>query len=186
MHSADIFMNLHDKHGTETGEEGDQTVDELGPKEASAAFCEEGDRSMSVLRYRAGKEHRERYDSCSEESYEYEVRTRLRNYAYQRCQEDHQGSIVADPSVDLHILQDKTEHQQDSESPCKYYRKMLLDDMLPEVFLNEMVGSKKEDQQDDHAQSGKQDIHPVLAQQIYMVAMSLFDVAFLGMLMVYM
>ena len=74
MHSADIFMNLHDKHGTETGEEGDQTVDELGPNEASAAFCQKRNRRVSVLRDRAGKEHRERNDAGCKKSHEYHMR----------------------------------------------------------------------------------------------------------------
>lgn len=118
---------------------------------------------MAVLRYAAGKKHGERYDSRSEQCHENEVRTRLRNDSYHGCKKDHEHRVVADPVLDVNILEGNAEHQQDAECPCKYSRQMLLYDMIPKVSFNKMIRAEYEHEKNYHAQRGKQDIHPVLA-----------------------
>ena len=50
--------------------------------------------------------------------------------------------------------------------------------MVPEMFLHEMVGCKKEHEQHDDAKSCKKDVHPFLAQKIdaMMMLMTMSDV----------
>ena len=44
---------------------------------------------------------------------------------------------------------------------------MFLYYMFPKMAFNEMVLSEKQDEKNDDAQAGKEDVHPVLAQKVY-------------------
>ena len=94
------------------------------------------------------------------------MRTGFRNDADKGCQQYHEYGVVADPLFDVDILQSYTHDQQDSESPSEYRRKVSLDDMVPEVILYEMVGSKQKDEKHDDAEAGEQYVHPVFAEEV--------------------
>lgn len=94
---------------------------------------------MTVLRYAAGEQHRERNDSCRIEGYEYHMRAGFRNYAYKRGQKDHQDGIVAYPSADVDMLEQYSHYQQDTESPCENGRQMLPYDMVPDMLVYKVV-----------------------------------------------
>ena len=121
---------------------------------------------MTVLRDAAGKKYRERNDAGSKECHENHVWPRFRDDADESGKKYHQGGIVAYPVVYVYVMQDDSKCKQYSECPCEYCRKMFLDDMIPEVFLHEMILGEYEDNQHDYAKSCKQHVHPVLAQQI--------------------
>ena len=121
---------------------------------------------MTVLRDTAGKKYRERNDAGSKECHENHVWPRFRDDADESGKKYHQGGIVAYPVVYVYVMQDDSKYKQYSECPCEYRRKMFLDDMVPEVFLHEMILGEYEDNQHDDAKSCKQHVHPVLAQQI--------------------
>ena len=139
---------------------------------------------MTVLGDGAGQKYRERHDACREKGHENHMRSRFRNDAYDSSKEDHQNSIVTDPALYVDMLQAYPQNQQDSERPCEYHRKMLPDYMIPEMLLDEMIGSKQQNEQHDHAQSRKQHIHPVFAQEIDMEALMLGFSHFMHMRMV--
>lgn len=121
---------------------------------------------MSVLRNGTCQKDRERYDSSSKKSYEDHVRTGLRNDSDKGRKYDHQGCIVADPMLYVDMLKSESENNKDSEGPCECSRKMLLDDMLPEVLFYKVVRGEKQDEQHDYAETCKQHVHPVLAEEI--------------------
>ena len=121
---------------------------------------------MAVLGDAAGQEYRERDYPGSEKGHEYHMWTRLRNNADKGSKKYHQSCIVTDPVVDVYVMHNDSKHQQDTESPCEYRREMFPDDMVPEVFLHEMVLGEYQYDQHDHAESCKKHVHPVLAQKI--------------------
>ena len=121
---------------------------------------------MSVLRNGTCQKDRERYDSSSKKSYEDHVRTGLRNDSDKGRKYDHQGCIVADPMLYVDMLKSESENNKDSEGPCECSRKMLLDDMLPEVLFYKVVRGEKQDEQHDYAETCKQHVHPVLAKKV--------------------
>lgn len=121
---------------------------------------------MAVLGDRACEEHRERYDSGCEEGHEDEMRTRLRNDAYQCGKQYHQGGVVTDPSAYVYVLQGDTEYKKHTECPCEYCRKMLLDYVIPEVSFHEVVGAEQKHEQYDYTEGCKKHVHPVLAQEV--------------------
>ena len=121
---------------------------------------------MAVLGDTACKQYGERDGSCCKEGYKYHMRARLRDDTYCCGKKNHKYCIVADPSVDVNVLKSHAKEKQYSEGPCKYGRQMLSDDMVPEVFLYEMVGSKDKDQQDDYTEPGKEHIHPLFVKKV--------------------
>ena len=129
---------------------------------------------MTVLRDTAGKKYRERNDAGSKECHENHVWPRFRDDADESGKKYHQGGIVAYPVVYVYVMQDDSKCKQYSECPCEYRRKMFLDDMVPEVFLHEMILGEYEDNQHDDAKPCKQHVHPVLAQQIDFVSVAVF------------
>ena len=80
--------------------------------------------------------------------------------------------VVAYPSVDFHILKSDAKHKKNSECPCEYNREMFLDDVVPEMFLHEMIRREDENQKHEDAEAGEKDIHPLLVQEIDAAAMS--------------
>ena len=100
---------------------------------------------MAVLRDRACEKDRERNRSGREKGHEDEMRTRFRDYAYERGEQDHKRSIVAYPSADVDMLEHQSHDEQDTEGPCEDRRQMLLYDMVPDVFFHEMVRCEDED-----------------------------------------
>ena len=114
------------------------------------------------------------------------MRARLRNDPDQSRKQDHKGGIVADPSVDLDMLQTYSDDQQHTEGPCEYGRHMPADNMIPQMFIHKMVGRKQKNQQHNDTQSRKKHIHPVLRQQIERHAVVLFAGFAMNMFMVFM
>ena len=94
------------------------------------------------------------------------MRTGFRYYAYQCRKKDHQCCVVADPLVNFNILESYPEDKQHSECPCEDDRKVSLYYMVPQMLLYKVVRSKDQYYQDDDAQAGKQDIHPLLVKKI--------------------
>ena len=94
---------------------------------------------MAILRYGAGQKYRERYDSGCEKGHKYHVRARFWNDSDQCGKQDHKGSVVADPLVDLYILQRDAQNEKHAKRPCEYSREVLLYDMVPEMTFHEMV-----------------------------------------------
>ena len=121
---------------------------------------------MSVLGYAACQENRHGNHSGCVKGHEYHMRTGFRYYAYDCCQKNHQGCVVAYPMTDIEMLQSDSENKQYSESPCEDDRQMLSDDMVPKMLFHEMVRSEQQHEKHDHAQSGEQHVHPVLAQKV--------------------
>ena len=95
------------------------------------------------------------------------MRAGLRDDAYQSRQKDHESGIVADPPVDVDMLKTDSKNEKDAECPCEYGREMLLYNMVPEMFLYKMIGSKEQDKKYDYTQAGKEDVHPVFAEEVY-------------------
>ena len=123
---------------------------------------------MTVLGDAACEEDWHRNNSCGIESHEDHVWAGLRDDADGCCQEDHQDGVVADPMVDIDILQSHAKDEKNSESPCEYHWKMLLYDVVPEMLVDEMVGSEQQYEQHDHAKTCEQHVHPIFAQQVDM------------------
>ncbi len=157
---------LHEEKQCEAGEEGDEAVEGLGAEEGAAALGEEGDGGVAVLGDAAGDEDREWDDSGGVEGHEDEVRTGLGNDAYEGGEEDHQGGVITDPMLNINELQAYPEDEEDAESPCENRREVLPDDVAPEVVLNEMVGREEKYEEDNDAEAGEEDVHPVFAQQV--------------------
>ena len=121
---------------------------------------------MTVLGDAACEEDWHRNNSCGIESHEDHVWAGLRDDADGCCQEDHQDGVVADPMVDINVLKGNAEYKQHTESPCEYHWQMLLYDVVPEMLVDEMVGSEQQYEQHDDAQPCKQHVHPIFAQQV--------------------
>ncbi len=121
---------------------------------------------MAVLGDAACDEDRERNDTGGVEGHEDEMRTGLWDYADQGREEDHQGDIIADPVFDVDILETDAEDEKHAECPCENCWQVLLDNMVPEVVLNEVVRSEEEHEEDNHTEAGEEDIHPVFAQEV--------------------
>mgnify|MGYP006967176648 CR=1 FL=1 len=106
---------------------------------------------MTVLGDAACQQYRERHDSGRIEGYEDHVRTRFRDYADQCCQQYHEYCIAADPSVNVDILEHYAQKQENTEGPCKDCRQMSADNMIPQMFFDKMIGTKKENEKHDDA-----------------------------------
>lgn len=139
---------------------------------------------MAVLGDAAGQEYRERDYPGSEKGHEYHMWPRLRNNADKGGKKYHQCCVVADPVVYIHKVQDDSQYQQDSECPCEYCREMLLYNMIPEVFFNEMIRCEYQHDKHDHAQSCKQHVHPILAEEVDRVAVPVVMGVYMGMIVV--
>ncbi len=133
-------------------------------EEGAAAFGEEGDGGVAVLGDAAGEEDGEGDNAGGIEGHEDEVRARLRDDSDEGREEDHQGGVVAYPVFNINELQADAEDEEDSESPCENRRQVLLDNMVPQMLVDEMVRCEEQHEEDDYAETGEEDIHPVFAQ----------------------
>lgn len=141
---------------------------------------------MAVLRDRTCEKDRERNSAGREKGHEDEMRTRFRDYAYERGEQDHKRSIVAYPSVYLNVLQPYPEYQKHTECPCEYGRQMLSYYMVPHMVFHEMVRRKEKHEKDDHAQSREKDVHPSLVKEVDGRSCGLFMVVMSTVLSMYM
>ena len=123
---------------------------------------------MAVLGYAARKKHRERHNAGSEQSDKDHMRTRLWNYAYGSGQKNHKHGVVAYPPVDVDVLETDAKDQEHAEGPGENYRKVLADNMVPEVFLYKVIGSEYENDKYDYTESREKHIHPILTEKVYM------------------
>ncbi len=130
---------------------------------------------MAVLGDGAGDEDWEGHDAGGVEGHEDEVRAGFRDDADEGSQNNHQSSIVADPVFYVNELQADAEDEEDAEGPCEDCQKVLPDDVVPEVFFDEVVGSQKEYEEDDCAEAGEEDIHPVFAKEVDVESFGFMD-----------
>ena len=160
--------DLHNQHCSEACGEGDCAIDEFCPEKTLLVFRKKRDGCVTVLGYAAGKKHRERNDACCEQSDEDHMRTRFRNYAYGSGQKDHKHGVVTYPPVDVNVLKSDSQDKKHTEGPGEYDRKVPADNMVPEMFFHEMVRCEYKDNEHDDAKSCKENVHPVLTEEVYM------------------
>ena len=121
---------------------------------------------MAVLRDAAGNQDGRGNDPGGEEGDEDQVRSRFGNDADERGQQDHQRDVGADPLADVEDFRDEAQRDEHAERPGEDLGDVPDDDVVPQVFLHEMVGAEDRDAQHDQADGGEEHIHPVFAQQV--------------------
>lgn len=99
---------------------------------------------MAVLHDGIGKQDGERDYTAGEQGHKDQMRTRLRNQADHNRKQNHQRGVVADPRGEVDEIEQDSDDQEHPESPGEYARKMLADNMLPKMLLDEVVGGEKQ------------------------------------------
>ena len=146
-----------------------QDIDNLCLDETSFALGEQGQRGMSVLRDAAGEQHRERYCARGKQGDKQQVRSRLRDDAHQHGQQDHPWDVVADEGLDVKVMQPDLDDEQGTEGPEEDAEEVLPDDVLPEVFLDDMFGRRGDEPHHKQAHHGEDEVHPIFVEDVEMM-----------------
>lgn len=96
---------------------------------------------MTVLRDGTGQQHREGDNTRGKQGDEQQMWSRLGNDAHQNGQQNHPWDVFANQLLQVEIVKPDLDDKQRTEGPKEDAKEMLADDVLPQVFLDKVLGS---------------------------------------------
>ena len=86
------------------------------------------------------------------------MRPRLRDDADQDGQEYHPRDVFADKCFNVKVVQPDLNDEQRTESPEENVQEMLADDVLPKVFLDDMLACRGNEPNHEQADDCKNEV----------------------------
>ena len=94
------------------------------------------------------------------------MRPRFRDDADEDGQQYHPRYSIADKCFNIKVVQTNLDDEQCTESPKENAQEVLADDMLPEMFFDEVFRCRGDEPHHEQTHNGKNEIHPILVEDI--------------------
>ena len=154
------------QHGRISGYKSYGKIQELRCGEALFVLGKKRQGGMSVLGYAAREKHRHRDDPAGVQCDEDKVRPGFRYEPYGRSEKYHQSRVVAYPAVDVQLPEPEFHEKQDAGSPAEDDREVPLHNMVPQMFVHEMVRSEDQKYEHNDAECSEEILHSFFAEEV--------------------
>ena len=152
-----------------TDQQAEKDIHRLHHQEAFARIGQQRQRAVTVLHDGAGEQDAERDGAAGEQVNPHELRLRLGDDAdAERHKQQHprQPLVLPDERVQVEEVVEHRKGHQHAQRPEQHRQEMVFDDMLPQMFLQEMLGAESHHHKRQQCQDAE---HDVLAMQVVML-----------------